>query len=203
MVLKQLARTSEKMIDLEALTNHKGSAFGAIGEAPQPGQEMFENVLANKLFFNAEEAGNQSIWLEDESQRIGSVNIPLALWNAMRSSPIYFLDISFGERLLYLVETYGKFDREKLVGSVMRIQKRLGGLETKNAINFLLENNVTESFRILLNYYDKLYAKGLHNRENLETLLIKLDCETVDAEANADQLKQVLYAAKTRKEYQS
>jgi hypothetical protein len=33
------------VIDLEGLANHKGSAFGAIGQAVQPTQEMFENKL--------------------------------------------------------------------------------------------------------------------------------------------------------------
>ena len=50
-----------------------------------------------------------------------------------------------------------------MVNAIIRIQKRLGGLETKNAINHLLENNAKESFRILLTYYDKWYLKGLNN----------------------------------------
>jgi len=45
-VLKQLARAGELIIDLEALANHKGSAFGNIGMPEQPSQEMFENLLA-------------------------------------------------------------------------------------------------------------------------------------------------------------
>ena len=63
----------------------------------------------------------------------------------------------------------------------MRIQKRLGGLETKNAVNHLLENNHKECFRILLTYYDKWYLKGLHNREEVKTLLHTIPCKDVDA----------------------
>jgi tRNA 2-selenouridine synthase len=62
----------------------------------------------------------------------------------------------------------------------MRIQKRLGGLETKLAISFLLENNHKECFRILLKYYDKYYDKGLHNRESLTDLLTTISFETID-----------------------
>ena len=43
----------------------------------------------------------------------------------------------------------------------------------------LAEGDYTECFRILLQYYDKQYLKGLHNRENLSSLLIKIPCETV------------------------
>jgi len=98
----------------------------------------------------------------------------------MRSSPISFFDIPFEERLNYLAEEYGKFEKEKLVTAVMRIQKRLGGLETKNAVGYLLENNVKECFRILLMYYDKWYGKGLHNRDHLDTLLNKIHLSTMN-----------------------
>ena len=194
-VLEELQRLGHTVIDLEGLANHKGSAFGGIGEKPQPGQEMFENLLAGELFYKTHQDINQSentsIWLEDESQRIGSVMVPGSIWNTMRESPLFFMDISFEERLQYLVRTYGVFEKEKLVNSIMRIQKRLGGLETKNAINFLLENNVTESFRILLHYYDKLYTKGLHNRKNLEQWLHNIPCESVDAKTNGNQINSI------------
>ncbi len=195
LVLHQLAKQQQPVIDLEGLANHKGSAFGALGENPQPKQEMFENLLAEKLlkmsvFSKASPSGGglEGAWLEDESQRIGNLQIPMPLWYTMRKSPVYFLDIPFDERLNYLTDEYGKFEKEKLVNAVMRIQKRLGGLETKNAINYLLENNHKECFRILLTYYDKLYSKGLHNRENLSALLNKIPCLSVDTTTNTQNI---------------
>ena len=186
LVLQHLAQ-QHATIDLEALANHKGSAFGAMG--PQPTQEMFENLLANAL--GQQQTINnkpQTIWLEDESQRIGNLQIPMPLWNTMRKSPVYFLDIPFEERLDYITEEYSKVEKEKLVNSIIRIQKRLGGLETKNAINYLLEDNHKESFRILLRYYDKWYLKGLYNRENPELLLNKIPCSGVDTLTNTQNL---------------
>ena len=106
----------------------------------------------------------------------------------MRKSQVYFLDIPFEERLHYLCEEYGKFEKEKLVNAIIRIQKRLGGLETKNAINHLLENNISGCFRILLTYYDKWYGKGLFNRENISALLNKINCTGVDIETNTQKL---------------
>ncbi len=182
LVLHELKRMGMAVIDLEALANHKGSAFGALGEKPQPTQEMFENLLAGELFAlkpqpNAEldeTSLKEIIYLEDESQRIGSINIPTPLWNTMRKCRVSFIDIPFEERLDYLTEEYGKFEKEKLVNAVIRIQKRLGGLETKTAIYHLLENNHKECFRVLLKYYDKWYGKALLNRENLPDLLNKI-----------------------------
>ena len=190
-MIQELERLNYPVINLEHLANHKGSAFGALGEDSQPSQEMFENMLAmelmEKAFFNGEARpddtvgqGFEGTWLEDESQRIGALTIPNNIWKAMRSSPLYFIDIDFEERVNYLVTTYGAFEKEKLANAIIRIQKRLGGLETKKAINYLSENNILECFRVLLNYYDKWYTKGLHNRENLNSLLNKIPCAHVN-----------------------
>lgn len=187
-LLQKLARAGENVIDLEALAHHKGSAFGNLGMPPQPSQEQFENKLALALF---EASKNPSaIWLEDESQRIGDVNTPMGIWKQMRTSPVYFVDIPFDERLKHIVQEYGKHERERLVNAIIRIKKRLGGLETKEAVNALIEDRVEDCFRILLTYYDKWYSKGLHNRENLQALLVKIPCETVE-ESNIKQLLQL------------
>ncbi len=167
-VLKELAKNTHSVIDLERIAHHKGSAFGALGETPQPTQEMFENELAMKLHAVSEAVpADGHIWLEDESRRIGSVNIPEALWATMRHAPLYFLDIPFEERLDYLTIGYGKYKREDLVACILRIQKRLGGLGTKEAIAYLNEGNYADCFRILLCYYDKFYAKDIENRSEL------------------------------------
>jgi len=222
-LLHELKNQGEKIIDLEQLACHKGSAFGNIGFNPQPSQEMFENMLAVELdeavnSFRlpvtacrlADDSENAAggergpadgeelqttniklqtpIWLEDESQRIGLVNIPMLLWKTMRQQPVYFLNISFEERLQHIVNEYGKADKEKLVNAILRIQKRLGGLETKTALNFLVENNIKECFRILLTYYDKHYLKALNNRETGAPLITKIECCNVDAKENAKQL---------------
>ena len=178
------------VIDLEGLAIHKGSAFGAIGLAPQPSQEMFENKLAVAIFRirHAESEKNEvqkPIWAEDESQRIGTVNIPAALWEHMRKQPVYFLDIPFDERLKYLTETYGKLNKGDLAAAITRIQKRLGGLETKTALVHLVEGNISGCFEILLKYYDKKYKKSLINREEAEQLITMIECPVVDAKINS------------------
>lgn len=200
LLLHELKMQDKKIIDLESLANHKGSAFGALGEEPQPKQEMFENLLANQLAVGRWPlAGENSasvindqrstlIYIEDESQRIGNLQIPMPLWNTMRRSPVYFLDIPFTERLNYITNEYGKFEKEKLIEAVRRIQKRLGGLQTKMAIEQLQEGHTKECFRILLTYYDKWYSKGLRNRENLSSLLNKIACSGVDTKTNTEKL---------------
>jgi tRNA 2-selenouridine synthase len=192
-LLQELKSKGQYVIDLEGIACHKGSAFGSIHMPPQPTQEMFENKLALELAHQVGETGQYehirypTIWLEDESQRIGNLNIPMHLWENMRTAPVYFLDIPFEQRLDYLIEDYGRGDLQKLMDATLRITKRLGGLETKNTIAYLEVGNIREAFRILLQYYDKRYFKGLHNREDVSALLNKIPCEKV-TNANAQAL---------------
>src|ERR1043165_212821 len=178
-ILKALQKRGEVIIDLEAIANHKGSAFGNIGMPAQPSQEMFENILSyelRKLSGIPPLVGGGAVWLEDESQRIGQVNIPSTLWSIMRKSPVYFLNIPFEERLKHLEEEYGKLDKPGMISGIRRISEKLGGLNAKNAIQFLEEGKIEESFNILLKYYDKYYLKALHNRENINSLLTSINC---------------------------
>lgn len=201
-LLQQLKASGENVIDLEALASHKGSAFGNLNMPPQPSQEMFENLLSNELLKmsgelsavnKVAEGSALTVWIEDESQRIGNVNVPGALWQTMRGAPLYFLDVPFDERVKHITKEYGGCDKEKLLQAVERIKKRLGGLDAKKATQFLEEDKAEEAFAILLRYYDRQYAKGLHNRENLSSLLTTITCETVSPQ-NATALLQPQHA---------
>ena len=197
-VLHSLSKKKECVIDLEALAGHKGSAFGNLGIFNQPSQEMFENLLARELKLADDRCqmlgksdtcySTSFIWLEDESQRIGEVNIPTVFFKQMRTKKVFFLNIPFGERLDFIVKHYGGFEKNKLVNAIIRIKKRLGGLETKTAINCLIEDDVKGCFAVLLNYYDKHYLKSLQNRENFSMLFNKIDTIKVADLENATAL---------------
>ncbi len=196
-LLQALKANGEKVIDLEALASHKGSAFGGLGETPQPSQEMFENKLALALHEHA--AHGQPIWIEDESQRIGDVNLPNSLYACKQSMPVYFIDIPFEQRLSYILSLYGKFDKEKLLQCIMRIRKRLGPADTKNAVTYLLENDVSACFSILLAYYDKWYAKSLLAlRDSCTPAITKIPCVGVEAEINAAILQKTMLKLEVR-----
>jgi tRNA 2-selenouridine synthase len=184
-ILRSLKNKGQEVIDLERIAFHKGSVFGNLGEPPQPSQEMFENRLALAL---ASVSGKETVWLEDESQRIGDINIPIRLYRYMQTRPLYFVEIPFEERLQYITEQYGKFGKEILATRITRIQKRLGGLETKTALEQLERGELTESFRILLKYYDKFYLKSLQNKLHLVKEVRKLECLNPDPVANAEKI---------------
>lgn len=184
-ILYSLQKMGYTMIDLEALAHHKGSAFGNIGMPPQPSQEMFENKLASALY---KCENSEVIWVEDESQRIGDVNIPGDLWQCLIKKNICFLQLPFDFRLDNVISEYGNLERERLVNAVIRIRKRLGGLETQNTINHLVDDNITEAFRILLRYYDKFYEKSLSRKEDVTSQLKLIESDRNDPDNNAEKI---------------
>ena len=188
-ILHALQEKNYSVIDLEGLAHHKGSAFGAIGQLAQPSQEMFENILAKKLW--EVNKNKKPIWIEDESQRIGTVLIPTPLFHLMRNSTCYFMTIPFEQRLLFILEGYGKFDQQSLIEATERIQKRLGGLETKNAVEHIMQGELKEAFSILLKYYDKWYEKNAQNQVLPKVELIPVLSEMVDPNHNAHLLEKL------------
>ncbi len=173
-ILQQLQKSKIPVIDLEGLAKHKGSAFGALGQNEQNSQEQFENNLAGALFETTSK--HAFFWIEDESQRIGTNMLPMSFFKNLRSSICYFIDIPFAARLKFIVHGYGKFSIADLIAATLRIQKRLGGLETKTTVNHLVENNIEAAFDILLKYYDKVYLKNIDKAS-----VPKFKTETIEA----------------------
>lgn len=154
------------IIDLEDLAQHKGSAFGNLNYLPQPTQQQFENELAIQLsaydtMFNSLNQNELPyIWLESESQRIGSINLPQIFFNNMVSAPLVNWIRPFDVRLNRIISEYGSFTQLQLEQAVRRMSKRLGGLDTQRVITYLNQSNIHAAFSILLNYYDRWYLKS-------------------------------------------
>lgn len=183
LILKKISEFGEQVIDLEKLANHKGSSFGALGEQPQPTQEMFENFL----FIEVNKTDpTRTVWLENESSMIGTKVIPKLFFERMKSSPVFFLDIPFEVRLDYLTSEYGKFKPEELKDAITRITKKLGGLNAQIATDAIDNHDNKTAFNICLTYYDKTYDYG-KNKRLPETLTI-YSFETINADVIAKEI---------------
>ena len=171
-ILHCLAEEGQQVIDLEGLANHRGSAFGGIDLPPQPTMEQFENNLFTSMFGLDHQ---KPIWLEDESNAIGKVNIPKALFTQMREQALYFINISQQERARHLVTTYADLNPEGLVESIHKIATRLGHEKTNIALKELENKNYTRVAELILFYYDKYYLKGVQNHDQSTLIEIKAD----------------------------
>ncbi|MFN7118239.1 MAG: tRNA 2-selenouridine(34) synthase MnmH [Saprospiraceae bacterium] len=160
-ILHELIKSGEQVLDLEAIAHHKGSAFGALGEVPQPSVEQFENNLF-EAYYKLNK--NRRIWIEDESKAIGRVYIPDGFWRQMTHAPHIKLEIPLQARIQHLVDIYANYPKAYLVESFTKIKKRLGGLHLNQALEALERNDFAEAARIGLVYYDKTYEYCLQNK---------------------------------------
>lgn len=179
-------------VDLEGMANHRGSAFGR-RVLPQPTQINFENTLGIALlklpFQQAEH-----IFLENESRSIGSLSIPKTLYDKMNASPIAMLEESLTARVDTIYRDYinsnfqdficSDTDKAKanfsefLLGSLQRIQKRLGGekyQQIKSIMDTALQQENTQESaalhrqwieRLLQDYYDPMYEYQMNKTLN-------------------------------------
>ncbi|MDO9577468.1 MAG: tRNA 2-selenouridine(34) synthase MnmH [Candidatus Cloacimonadales bacterium] len=171
-VLKEIENLGEQIVDLEGIAHHKGSAFGALGQLPQPTIEQFENKL-HAVFSKLNLC--KPIWLEDESQLVGKVRIPKPLFDQIRKAKVFKLELSKELRIKRLVNEYTDFDKNLIVNSIQNISRRLGGMATKQAIEAVEKNDFTAAIDIVLFYYDKTYSYGLSQREGQTIISLKLD----------------------------
>lgn len=168
-LLGALRAKGEQVIDLEALVNHKGSAFGALGQDEQPSVEQFENELAT-LWESIDP--DRILWLENESRSIGKVKLNDAVYELMRKAPVIEVNVSLNRRKQRILDDYGVFSKELLAECTSRLQKRLGGLRTQQALSALEENRMNDWLDILLQYYDKTYGHGnsLRSSDSIHTV---------------------------------
>ena len=181
--LIKLKELNQQVIDLEDLAQHQGSSYGSMGYLKQPTQEHFENLLASQLIKTDK---TKPLWLEDESLSIGKCFIPNPIFQQMREAALLKLEIPFQERVDFLVEEYGKLNKEFLIECTARIGKRLGPEQTRDAIAAINENRMEVFIKYVLVYYDKTYTNGQGKRSKESVHAIA--CKSTDAIENSTLL---------------
>ena len=85
-LLGALAEVGAQVLDLEGLASHRGSLIGDIPGVAQPTQKWFDSLLVDKLRrFDP----TQSVWVESESKKIGAIQLPGELLEAMHAGRIF------------------------------------------------------------------------------------------------------------------
>ena len=191
LLLQQL----QNSLDLEGLARHRGSAFGHYA-VPQPSQIDFENALSIALLKHRAH-GNRPLIIEDEGQNIGSVHLPLALFERFKSGDFVILEASIDERIEitwkeYVPDALEDFRRihgdehafeawhDYVMRGFSRIRKRLGGQRHKDLSNeidaAMQQHRETGEMQqhkgwigsLLVDYYDPMYDYQLaRKRKNI------------------------------------
>ncbi len=162
-ILQEIKKKGAQTICLETLASHRGSAYGALGMPPQPRNEMFQNMLALEWMKVDKE---QILFLENESLTIGPILLPPKIYDSIRTSLVIEIVMEKEQRIKRIVNEYGKFPVEDLIKNTEKLSKRLGGLNTKLAIEALQNGELEKWIEIVLVYYDKAYQFGNDTRKN-------------------------------------
>jgi tRNA 2-selenouridine synthase len=195
-VLEHLFQENIPVLNLEKLAAHKGSAFGALGQPPQPGMEQFENdIYAELIRYESAEF----ILTENESRWIGSVKIPDQIYSTMRETLTIELLLSREQRVKNIIEDYAGFDKNTLAENTLKLSKRMGFDKAKQAVEALMAKDYTSWVGLLLDYYDKAYDYGNSLRETDK--IISLDINHLSMEDIKTQILLILQNHRTKQQH--
>ena len=160
-LLQALADEGAQVLDLEAIACHRGSLLGALPGQPQPAQKSFDSQLRSALqaFDPA-----RPIWVEDESKKIGRLQLPTALYEAMQAAPVFELDTPLPARVLACREDYAHFvaDPQALVRLMQPIKPLVGGAVLQEWAELAAAAQVDELFaQLMLRHYDPCYRRSM------------------------------------------
>jgi tRNA 2-selenouridine synthase len=105
-LLGALADAGAQTLDLERIAQHRGSLLGQVPGTSQPSQKKFETDLLAAL------AGldpRRPVYVESESRRIGSIQLPDALLERMHDGETITVRTPLPQRIALLKSEYGHF----------------------------------------------------------------------------------------------
>jgi len=179
-LLEYIANQGEQVIDFEKLASHKGSVFGALGQGTQSTNEQFEN---NLFALWSEMDFSRPIWMEDESRMIGKVTLPDPVFKQLNKGLMISVELPFNKRISRLVQEYSGFDKVQLASAILKLQERLGGLYTKEALLSLESGQFEKVAEILLAHYDKAYQYSMNRKGSEKVYKMTLSADKMDENA--------------------
>ena len=153
-LLTRLRERGEQTLDLEALASHRGSAFGHLGQPPQPSHERFQHLVHEALRAVDPE---RPLYVEDEARFIGSVGLPSELAEAIERAPVIWVAAPLSRRVERVLAGYGSHPPEQLAAALERMAPRLGERRTRGARKAILDGRICDAVEALLPYYDDAY----------------------------------------------
>jgi tRNA 2-selenouridine synthase len=158
--LRALRHAGTQTLDLEDLAAHRGSVLGNLPERPQPSQKMFESLLLRELG-TLDPA--RPVHVEGESRKIGQLQVPAALIEAMRASECVVLEAGLETRVALLMDEYRHFFTDPAaLGAQLDCLVELHGRETIEEWKKLAEQGEWHSLvaRLLEEHYDPAYRRS-------------------------------------------
>ncbi|ERT62771.1 tRNA 2-selenouridine(34) synthase MnmH [Peptoniphilus sp. BV3AC2] len=181
-ILKELRKRGENVLDLEGLARHRGSLFGGVGMGFQPSQKTFESELIES--FKSFKQG--PIFVEGESPRIGSINLPSELIKAMAQTDKVFLIEDTIERRTERIKSdylsdYGLKKKEEIISALENLKRYISAKRYENYLKLVDEENFDLIIKdLMIKYYDANYS--INKDKIFYKILnedIKKSCDTI------------------------
>jgi len=178
-VLYELQRQGQQVLDLEALAHHRGSLLGDLPGDAQPTQKLFDSALLDAMRkFDL----NRTVWLEAESKKIGNLQLPESLFEAMHRSPVVNIEAPMAERVKLWREDYPHFalDPQAMVRKLEPL-KPLVGKETLGLwMTLATEGRVDELFEsVMVRHYDPCYGRSTRRHYSEQPQALELPLESL------------------------
>ena len=189
-ILKEMEKMGAKIIDLEAIANHRGSAFGSIGLQQPYNQKYFESLLWEEL--NKKDQINGVIFVEAESRRVGHSVIPEFFDQKMKAGDDLLINASLKKRVENIYLEYIKDIKsnqqefiERVLESLTAIKKyiikKAGKASYYKLIELAEEAKFKKLTKILLEeYYDPMYE---HSQNKVDNYKAEIKAENIKAAA--------------------
>jgi len=167
-ILAALRERGQLVIDLEGLSNHRGSIFGALGLSEQPTQKNFEGVLWSELK-NLKEG---CLFVEAESRKVGSIALPDFIFDGIKHGRKIHVFGSLSARVERLAAAYVAPISAELVQQVIELIsapamiERLGKEKSSQLAALVEKHDVESAVSMLLqDYYDPLYDRHISQNQ--------------------------------------
>ncbi len=169
-ILRAAAEKGVQVLDLEGLANHRGSLLGSEPGSLQPAQRLFESRLYSCLqAFDS----TRSVFIEAESNKIGQIHIPSALWAAMRQAHRISITAPFAARVAFLQRDYRHIieNKDDLIELLSSLQQRYSA-DIFDKWHETIKNGDWDGFvkAILETHYDPSYARSSASRPLIDIL---------------------------------
>ena len=166
-MIKELQQMNAPALDLEAMANHRGSAFGSVGLGKPRSQKDFEALLFLELYKYKDASFHV---VEGEGKCIGPVLIPDFFYQAMLEGQHILLETTLETRVARIVEEYRDVSVENtddLAAAVLALQKRLGKEKCEELAERVRQGEFHYAAACLCTeYYDSYYKDSRRKQEN-------------------------------------
>lgn len=159
-VLSELRRQGQQVIDLEGLAHHRGSLLGDLPGDAQPTQKLFDSALLEEM---RKLDVSRTVWVEAESKKIGNLQLPDSLFEAMHRSPVVNIDAPMAERVKLWREDYPHFagDPQAMVRKLEPLKPLVGKETLAHWMALANEARVDELFEsVMVRHYDPCYGRS-------------------------------------------